>query len=99
MNPAEAGRYRTFSDAIWFDEECIMNTSEFIPYKEAKRIVSEVVEMEHPQEGGRRIFNVYNHRGEAICWFYADEVEAEVDAAEFNEIQEHLLHFIPAWAI
>lgn len=76
-----------------------MSESDFIPYEEAKRIVSEVVEMEHPSEDGRRIFNVYNHKGEAICWFYADEVEEEVSATEFHEIEDHLLHFIPSWAI
>jgi hypothetical protein len=76
-----------------------MTNPEFVPYEEAKQIVSEVVEMEHPREDGRRIFNVYNHKGEAICWFYADEVENEVTAEEFDEIQDYLLHFIPTWAV
>ncbi|MBW2108734.1 MAG: hypothetical protein JRI36_08730 [Deltaproteobacteria bacterium] len=55
--------------------------------------------MEHPREDGRRIFNVYNHRGEAICWFDADEVEGEIDAREFDDVKEHILHFIPEWAV
>jgi hypothetical protein len=75
-----------------------MEEPRFISYEEAKKIVAEVVEMEHPTEEGKRIFNVYNHRGESICWFDAEEVEAEVDASEFKEIEEHILHFIPEWA-
>ena len=57
-----------------------MDEATFIPHEEAKKIVSEVVEMEHPTEDGKRIFNVYNHAGKAICWFDADEVEAELDS-------------------
>ncbi|MBW1742638.1 MAG: hypothetical protein JRJ47_04310 [Deltaproteobacteria bacterium] len=76
-----------------------MEEPKFIPYEKAKELVDNVVEMEHPTEDGRRIFNVYNHRGESICWFDADEVEAEVAAAEFEEIKEHILHFIPDWAV
>ncbi len=75
-----------------------MEEPRFIPYEEAKKIVYDVVEMEHPTEDGKRIFNVYNHKGESICWFDAEEVEAEVDAGEFEEIEEHILHFIPEWA-
>jgi hypothetical protein len=76
-----------------------MEEPKFIPYKKAKEIVAEIIEMEHPTDDGRRIFNVYNHRGESICWFDADEVEAEVaDAEEFGDIKEHILHFIPDWA-
>jgi hypothetical protein len=75
-----------------------MEEPRFIPYEQAKKMVADVIEMEHPTEEGKRIFNVYNHRGESICWFDADEVEAEVDAREFEEIKEHILHFIPAWA-
>ena len=76
-----------------------MDEPTFIPYEEAKKIVSEVVEMEHPSKDGKRIFNVYNQAGKAICWFDADEVEAEVEAAEFEEIKDHILHFIPTWAV
>ena len=71
----------------------------FIPYEEAKKIVANVVEMEDPTQGGKRIFNVYDHRGVAICWFDADEVEEEIDAKEFDDIKEHILHFIPDWAV
>jgi hypothetical protein len=67
-------------------------------YEEAKKLVAEVVEMEHPTEDGKRIFNVYNHKGEAICWFDAEEVESEIDAQEFEDIKEHILHFVPEWA-
>jgi len=59
-----------------------MSETEFIPYEEAKKIVSDVVEMEHPSEDGKRIFNVYNQRGYAICWFYAEDVENEIEAKE-----------------
>ncbi len=76
-----------------------MEEPTFIPYEKAKEIVANVIEMEHPTEDGKRIFNVYNHRGESICWFDADGVEAEVDAREFEEIKEHLLHYIPDWAV
>lgn len=76
-----------------------MDKPRFIPYAKAKEIVAEVVEMEHPTEDGKRIFNVYNHRGESICWFYADDVEAEVDAEEFSEVREHILQCIPEWAV
>ena len=76
-----------------------MEEPTFIPYEKAKEVVTNVIEMEHPTEDGKRIFNVYNHRGESICWFDADEVEAEVDAREFEEIKEHLLHYIPDWAV
>ncbi len=75
-----------------------MEEPRYLPYEEANKIVAEVVEIEHPKHEGRRIFNVYNHRGVAICWFDADEVEAEVEAEEFQEIKEHILHFIPEWA-
>jgi hypothetical protein len=76
-----------------------MEEPKFIPYEKAKEIVADIVEMEHPTEDGRRIFNVYNHRGESICWFDADEVEDEVDAEEFIEVKEHILHCIPDWAV
>lgn len=76
-----------------------MEEPRFIPYEEAKKIVADVVEMEHPREDGKRIFNVYNHKGESICWFDAEAVEAEVQAEEFEEIREHILHFIPEWAV
>ena len=75
-----------------------MEEPRYIPYEQAKKIVSDVVEMEHPTEDGKRIFNVYDHKGVAICWFDADEVEAEIDAEEFEEVKEHILHFIPEWA-
>ena len=75
-----------------------MDEPQYIPYEEAKRLVAEVVEMEHPTEDGKRIFNVYNHKGEAICWFDAEEVESEIDAQEFEDIKEHILHFVPEWA-
>jgi hypothetical protein len=75
-----------------------MDEPKFLPYEKAKEIVADIVEMEHPTDDGRRIFNVYNHRGESICWFDADEVEAELDAKEFVEVKEHILHFIPDWA-
>lgn len=79
-------------------KEVLMEEPQFIPYEEARKIVAEVVEMEHPTEEGKRIFNVYDHKGQSICWFDAEEVEAEVDAEEFKEIEEHILHFIPDWA-
>ena len=75
-----------------------MDEPRYLPYEEAKRLVAEVVEMEHPTVDGKRIFNVYNHRGDAICWFDADEVEDEIDAQEFEDIKEHILHFVPEWA-
>ncbi len=75
-----------------------MDEPRYLPYEEAKKLVAEVVEMEHPTEDGKRIFNVYNHRGDAICWFDADEVEDEIDAQEFEDIKEHILHFVPEWA-
>jgi hypothetical protein len=76
-----------------------MEQPTFIPYEEAKKIVDNVVEMEDPTQGGKRIFNVYDHSGRAICWFDADEVEEEVDAKEFDDIKEHILHFIPEWVV
>jgi hypothetical protein len=79
--------------------ETLMEEPTFIPYEKAKEIVAQVVEMEHPTEDGKRIFGVYNYAGMQICWFDADEVEAEVDAGEFDEIREHILHFIPSWAV
>ena len=74
-----------------------MDEPRYIPYEEAKKVVAEVVEMEHPTQDGRRIFNVYNRRGESICWFDAEEVEEEIDAEEFEDVKEHILHFIPEW--
>ena len=76
----------------------MMDEPRYLPYEEAKKLVAQVVEMEHPTEDGKRIFNVYNHRGDAICWFDAEEVEEEIDAREFEDIEEHILHFIPEWA-
>ncbi len=76
-----------------------MDERRYLPYEQAKKIVAEVVEMEHPAEDGRRIFNVYNHRGQSICWFDAEEVESEIDAQEFEEVKDHILHFIPDWTV
>jgi hypothetical protein len=76
-----------------------MEKPKVIPYEEAKKIVAEVVEMEHPTEDGKRIFNVYDHRGVSICWFDAEDVEDEIDALEFEDVKEHILHFIPEWAV
>jgi len=76
-----------------------MEEPRYLSYEEAKKLVAQVVEMEHPREDGRRIFNVYNHKGEAICWFDADEVEDEIEAREFRDVEEHILHFIPDWAV
>ncbi len=76
-----------------------MGEPQFIPYEEAKKIVADVIEMEHPTDAGKRIFNVYNHSGKAICWFDAEQVESEIEAREFSDIIEHILHFIPAWAL
>jgi hypothetical protein len=75
-----------------------MEEPQYLPYEEAKKLVSNIVEMEHPTDDDRRIFNVYNHRGEAICWFDANEVEDEIEAEDFEEVKEHILHFIPEWA-
>ena len=75
-----------------------MEKPEYMAYEEAKKIVDQVIEMEDPTQDGRRIFNVYNHQGKSICWFDADEVEGEVEAEEFKDIEEHILHFIPDWA-
>jgi hypothetical protein len=76
-----------------------MEKPTFVPYEKAKEIVADVIEMEDPTQGGKRIFNVYNHAGKPICWFDADEVEQEIKAEEFEDIKEHLLHFIPDWAV
>jgi hypothetical protein len=86
-----------FFQPLWSDERENMDEPRYIPYEEAAKVVAEVVEMEHPTQDGRRIFNVYNGRGESICWFDAEEVEEEVDAEEFEDIKEHILHFIPEW--
>lgn len=80
-------------------KETLMEEPRFIPYEQAKKMVADVIEMEHPTEEGKRIFNVYNHKGQSICWFDAEDVEAEVEAREFEEIKEHILHFIPDWAV
>jgi hypothetical protein len=76
-----------------------MDEPRYLPYEQANKLVAEVIEMEHPTEDGKRIFNVYNHRGQSICWFDAEEVEAEIDAAEFTEVKDHILHFIPDWTV
>jgi hypothetical protein len=76
-----------------------MEELRYLPYEEAKKLVSDIVEMEHPTNDGRRIFNVYNQRGESVCWFDAEEVEDEIDAEEFEQVKEHILHFIPEWAV
>jgi len=76
-----------------------MDQPRFIPYEKAKELVGDVIEMEHPQQGGKRIFNVYNQAGKPICWFDAEEVEAEIKAEQFEEIKEHILHFIPEWVV
>ncbi len=76
-----------------------MEDPKYIPYDEARKIVADVVEMEHPRQDGKRIFNVYNHKGQSICWFDADEVEDEIDAEEFEDIKKHVLHYIPEWAV
>ncbi len=76
-----------------------MDERRYLPYEQAKKIVAEVVEMEHPREDGRRIFNVYDYTGRSICWFDAEEVESEIDAQEFEEVKDHILHFIPDWTV
>ena len=55
-----------------------MDEPKFLPYEKAKEIVDDIIEMEHPQIDGKRIFNVYNKAGTVICWFDADEVEDEI---------------------
>ena len=35
-----------------------MDEPRFIPYEQASKIVAEVVEMEHPEEDGKRIFRI-----------------------------------------
>ena len=76
-----------------------MDEPKFISYEEAKKLVDNIVEMEHPRINGKRIFNVYDHSGKAICWFDAEEVEDEIEAEEFDDVIEHILHFIPEWAV
>lgn len=76
-----------------------MSKPKFISYEEAKEFVGDILEMEHPHKNGERVFNVYNRAGKIVCWFDADEVEAEIEAEEFEEIKDHILHFIPDWAL
>ena len=82
--------------------------AEFIPYEVASKIIANIVEEENIHANDERILTVYDHDGVALCWYNADEVEAEIiDQVENKKDRdavkcacvESIMHQIPKWAL
>ena len=76
---------------------------QFLPYKEATRIVGAIQEEEDIHQPGHRILTVYNKDDKEICWFDFDEVlrdAAPKDKSEEKEaVSNYIMHHIPDWAL
>lgn len=82
--------------------------SEFIPYEVAAKIIANIVEEENIHQNDKRVLTVYDHDGEQLCWYDADEVEDEVidmvqNKKDRDEIKcacvESIMHQIPKWVL
>ncbi|MEN8141074.1 MAG: hypothetical protein ABFR97_07630 [Thermodesulfobacteriota bacterium] len=82
--------------------------NEFVPYEVATKIIANIVEEENIHDNDKRVLTVYDHDGEQLCWYDADEVEAEViDQVENKKDRdavkcacvESIMHQIPKWAV
>ncbi len=82
--------------------------SEFVPYEVAAKIIANIVEEENVHEANKRVLTVYDHDEVELCWYDADEVEAEVmdlieDKKDRDAIKiacvESIMHQIPKWVV
>lgn len=76
----------------------------FLPYDEASRLVAAIQEEEDVDDPDRRIFTVYNHKDEAICWFDFEELMRDAgvkknDAAAKEKVTEYVMRHIPDWVV
>jgi hypothetical protein len=77
----------------------------YLTYDQALKTVGAIQEEEHPYENNRRIFTVYDVKGNELCWFDADEITAKVAPGSVepkkDEIQplveDYILNHIPDW--
>jgi len=77
----------------------------YLPYDQAVKTVGAIQEEEHPYENNRRIFTVYDVKGNEVCWFDAEEIIATVAPGKVepkkDEIQplveKYILNHIPDW--
>ncbi len=75
------------------------DSTQFIPFDVAQKIVGAVQEEEHIEERDRRILTVYDVDNRELCWFDHDEIMAEVEPKTKEAAVEHILHHIPKWAV
>ena len=78
----------------------------YLPFEKALKIVGAIQEEEHPSELNRRIFTVYDTKGQEICWFDAEDTIAIVAPGKVNPkkeavqplVEEYILNHIPDWS-
>ncbi|MBW2466456.1 MAG: hypothetical protein JRF02_04070 [Deltaproteobacteria bacterium] len=77
----------------------------YLSYEEAIKFVGAIQEEEHPNENNRRIFTVYDVKGNEMCWFDAEEIIAIVAPGKVNPkkaeiqplVEDYILNHIPDW--
>ena len=77
----------------------------YLPYEQAIKTVGAIQEEEHPYEINRRIFTVYDIKGNEVCWFDAEETIAIVAPGKLNPkkaeiqplVEDYILNHIPDW--
>ncbi len=77
----------------------VEETTQFIPYEVAQKIVGAVQEEEHVHDLNHRILTVYDLDNRELCWFDHDEIMAEVEPKTKEAAVEHIMHHIPKWAV
>lgn len=78
----------------------------YLPYDQALKIVGAIQEEEHSHEPNRRIFTVYDIKGQELCWFDAEDTIAVVAPGKTNPkktvvqplVENYILHHIPDWS-
>lgn len=79
------------------------NDIQFLPYKEALKIVAAIQEEEDIENANNRILTVYNYDDREVCWFDYEQVmtalKEEGKPLEKEAVQDYILHHIPDWAI
>ena len=79
------------------------NDIQFLPYKEALKIVAAIQEEEDIENANKRILTVYNYDDREVCWFdYEQLIETlkeEGKSVGKEEVQDYILHHIPDWAV
>ena len=77
----------------------------YLPYDQAVKLVGAIQEEEHPYENNRRIFTVYDVKGNEVCWFDAEEIITAVVPGKTDPkkekiqplVEEYILKHIPEW--